>query len=112
MNALTAAKRRSTLPKQAPSSRQGLSADQVSHQLAFQAYSCMICGGGLGLEWAVDHDHALAKLHGHDPRHGCARCFRGILCKPCNLMLGWARDVPETLDRAAAYLRAAAEKLR
>jgi hypothetical protein len=64
----------------------------------------MVCEGPLLEEWAVDHDHALAELHGHDPRTGCARCFRGILCKACNLMLGWARDRPEVLTRGAAYV--------
>ncbi len=69
----------------------------------------MICLGPLEKEWAVDHDHELAALHGHDARHGCPRCFRGILCKACNLMLGWARDNPKTLETGAAYIRTARE---
>lgn len=103
---------RGSVPRQAPGSRQGLSAAAIEHQLQFQQYSCMVCGDGLGREWAVDHDHELAKLHGHSERHGCPRCFRGVLCKGCNLMLGWARDRPEVLERGAAYVRAARERAR
>jgi hypothetical protein len=33
---------------------------------------------------------------------------RGWLCKQCNFGLGSLGDSPETLDRAAAYLRASA----
>jgi hypothetical protein len=72
----------------------------------------MVCSDSLQKEWAVDHDHGLAALHGHDPRQGCPRCFRGILCKGCNLMLGWSRDRPEVLERGADYLRSAAESAR
>lgn len=104
-----AARARGSLPRSPVSGRQGLSPGQVSHQLEFQSYRCMLCKGALGSEWAADHDHYLASLHGHDPRRGCQRCFRGILCKACNLMLGWARDDPERLEAAAAYVRAARE---
>ena len=66
----------------------------------------MICQDPLTSDWAADHDHALAAEHGHDPRRGCRRCFRALLCRGCNLMLGWARDRPEVLERGADYLRA------
>lgn len=87
--------------------RQGLTEAEVAHQLRLQEYLCMICGDSLGLEWAADHDHALARLHGHDPKQGCRWCFRGLLCKGCNLMLGWSRDRPEVLEAGAAYIRLA-----
>lgn len=112
MTLARAARSRGSVPRAPLTGRQGLSPDQVSHQLEFQAYRCMVCGGALGKEWAVDHDHYLASLHGHDARRGCQRCFRGILCKGCNLMLGWARDEPATLERGAAYVRAARESAR
>ncbi len=72
----------------------------------------MICKGALEKEWAVDHSHALARQHGHPEERGCLRCFRGILCKGCNLMLGWARDDPERLETGAAYVRASLEAAR
>jgi hypothetical protein len=40
---------------------------------------------------AIDHDHANGMV-------------RQVLCAPCNLMLGCARDNPETLKRAASYV--------
>ncbi len=106
------ASQRGSIPRSPLTGRQGLSPDQVSHQLASQSFLCMICKGALLKDWVVDHDHALAARHGHNPQQGCQRCFRAILCKGCNLMLGWARDDPERLEVGAAYLRAAAEKLR
>lgn len=41
---------------------------------------------------AVDHEHTTGRI-------------RGLLCHNCNLLLGHARDNPETLTSAIAYLR-------
>jgi hypothetical protein len=41
--------------------------------------------------WAVDHCHATGKI-------------RGILCQPCNIILGMAKDKPLTLERLSRYL--------
>lgn len=54
---------------------------------------CMICGqepNGKGLE--PEHDHESGKV-------------RGMVCYRCNTILGWAKDDPEILERAAEYLR-------
>lgn len=57
---------------------------------------CAVCGepdpkskGGV---WHTDHDHATG-------------VFRGIVCFPCNVMLGTARDTPSYLEEGAKYLR-------
>jgi hypothetical protein len=51
---------------------------------------CDICGGSKG---GIEFDHC--HTHGH---------FRGWICKHCNGMLGFARDDPVILIKAAAYL--------
>lgn len=67
---------------------------------------CLICRRPIPPH-VVDHDHALARLHGHDESHGCPLCVRGLLCPSCNTLLGNARDDPAVLRRAAAYVEAA-----
>lgn len=65
-----------------------------------QGGKCAICGTAKGSatgkddrRLAVDHCHATMKV-------------RGLLCGNCNRMLGLAKDEPETLRRAIAYLEA------
>lgn len=50
---------------------------------------CDICGEITSLNFDHDHNHKI---------------FRGWLCRNCNLMLGYAKDNPETLRRAIEYL--------
>ncbi len=54
----------------------------------------------------IDHDHGLAAIHPHPVAAYCVRCIRGLLCGHCNTLLGFARDNPEVLNRAAEYIRA------
>jgi hypothetical protein len=69
--------------------------------LAAQGLTCAICqrANGSTRRLAVDHDHGCC-----DGPTSCGRCVRGLLCKPCNRLLGHVRDDPETLRRAARYL--------
>lgn len=61
---------------------------------------CEICGSTAQeanpakTRLCIDHDHATGE-------------FRGLLCTPCNVMIGNALDDPEILLAAAAYLRRA-----
>lgn len=48
---------------------------------------------------AVDHDHACCP----GPT-SCGACVRGLLCGPCNQLLGHFRDDPQTFLRLANYL--------
>lgn len=55
---------------------------------------CECCGTnycGNKHDWALDHDHETGE-------------FRGVLCHPCNLILGFAKDSVNRLDLAIAYL--------
>lgn len=74
--------------------RHGLTADEYRGMLDRQSGCCASCGDGLGdgrRDRHIDHDHNTGKV-------------RGILCPPCNLMLGHAKDDPRRLRAAADYL--------
>ena len=82
------------------------------HQMTTEQYQalyeaqggvCYICGVATGKTkmLAVDHDHGCTA--GHDPKKSCPKCWRGLLCGPCNFdLLG--RYSPDALVRALAYL--------
>ena len=84
----------------------GITAQEYADLLAFQDGRCYRCHRK---PWrkrlAVDHDHALAKLHDHPEDQGCKKCIRGLLCSRCNKDLGWIRDDPAAMDRGGDYLR-------
>lgn len=68
-------------------------------ELLRQYKSCAICnsdGGARGL--FVDHDHDTGEV-------------RGLLCRSCNLGVGFFNDSPATLRKAAVYLEKHAPKL-
>jgi Recombination endonuclease VII len=64
----------------------GLTPEQYIALLEYQQYLCAVCriANGKTKALAVDHDHALAKLHPHDVKKACVECVRGLLCGPCN----------------------------
>lgn len=84
-----------------------ITAEEYSRILAVQGGSCFICvrAKGARRSLSVDHDHAQALRDGHEADKGCPQCVRGLLCQPCNKMLGHLRDDPEAFERAADYLR-------
>jgi hypothetical protein len=84
--------------------RHGLTTLQIEAMRRDQRGACAVCGAPLPLVPLVDHDHRLARLHGHRTDRGCARCVRALLCNPCNLMIGNARELPRVLRAGAAYL--------
>ena len=102
--------RQPTIPRAQPArhARHGLSADRVDAMDAAQRGLCLVCRRPMAERGGrvIDHDHRLAERHPHDPRRGCQACVRGLLCPPCNSLLGFAGDSEEVLERAAAYLRA------
>lgn len=75
----------------------GLAPGRVAEIETAQDGRCGICGGLP--EQATPRKVYLHVDHDHD-----TQSFRGLLCHACNIMLGMARDNPETLRKAAAYL--------
>lgn len=63
---------------------------------------CAICRRATGAtrKLSVDHDHRCC-----NGPVSCGRCVRGLLCRPCNDMLGHMRDDPDAFVRAVVYLR-------
>lgn len=69
-----------------------------------QGGKCFVCRKATGKtkRLAVEHDHDLAKEHGHDPKKGCLRCIRALCCGRCNRLVAFL-DV-EALGRAIELL--------
>lgn len=71
----------------------GFSPSLFTATLTAQDHRCAICGDTASQASAADHCHE-------------TRQPRGVLCKRCNSLLGFARDDIGLLLRAAAYLAA------
>lgn len=72
----------------------GLTPEQLQ-EMFDKATGCAVCGGppnGPGKKFHIDHCHNSGRV-------------RGLLCAKCNTLIGLADDNPETLEKAAAYLR-------
>lgn len=75
-----------------------LTLEEYDELLKEQNYCCAICGTnikecdtGSGNHLAVDHCHSTGKV-------------RGLLCTPCNILLGKAKDNVTILQAAINYL--------
>lgn len=68
--------------------------------LAAQGGGCFICSRPpeAGKRLAVDHDHACCP-----GKTSCGMCVRGLLCTPCNLLLGRLGDDEQSIRRVAKY---------
>jgi len=69
--------------------RYGITVAQRDALIQEQEGKCAICGEAKQL--VTDHCHK-------------SRVVRGMLCRTCNLMLGYAYDNPDILEKAIAYL--------
>lgn len=72
----------------------GLNPDEVFQWVEKNGWVCAICGEIVGHRTrAADHNHITGK-------------FRGILCSRCNIGIGYFKDNPTLLQKAAQYLQA------
>lgn len=70
----------------------GITLEQKQALFEKQGASCAICKSNSPvIRWHLDHCHRTKRV-------------RGILCNNCNLMIGHAKDNPQTLIEAANYL--------
>lgn len=69
----------------------GITIKERNALLRRQGYRCAGCRKPKHGHWHTDHCHGSGKV-------------RGVLCRPCNLALGFVRDNPATLRRLASYL--------
>lgn len=74
-------------------SRFNLTVEAYDELLESQCEVCAICGDECdsGHRLSVDHDHETGEV-------------RGLLCKDCNIALGFFRDNVKSLARAIEYL--------
>lgn len=71
----------------------GITADEYQRIYEYQHGCCALCRRATGAtrRLAVDHCHSTGRV-------------RGLLCKYCNRLLGFARDSVAFFQRCAAYL--------
>ena len=81
----------------------GITPEQYWAIYAAQDGRCAICQRGMGKSkrLAVDHDHT--RGCGHDPKHACPQCVRGLLDNTCNAIVVGRYDI-QALARAIHYL--------
>ena len=71
----------------------GVTQESFDTKFESQGRKCAICGTTDPSKsgWQTDHDHASNR-------------FRGVLCNPCNLFIGLAKESVHTLMKAIMYL--------
>ena len=69
----------------------GILPEEYDRLLIEQNNKCAICKNDIGHEAAVDHNHETKKI-------------RGLLCRNCNVGIGFLQDQPSILRAAAEYL--------
>ena len=70
----------------------GITLEKFERMVELQENKCAICEEVFTKVPCIDHNHSTGAV-------------RQLLCKECNLVLGLAKEKPETLVKAAAYLK-------
>jgi Autographiviridae endonuclease VII len=77
----------------------GITVEEYDAMVARQGGRCKICKKKSNELLYVDHCHATLGI-------------RGLLCRHCNFMLGFAKDDPDILEEGSRYLRRFLRKMR
>lgn len=81
--------------------KHGITLEQYNQAHKYQNDLCAVCQRPETKNQclAIDHDHK------HCPGEtGCNKCFRGLLCRNCNLALGHFHDDRYVLEQAIKYI--------
>lgn len=79
--------------------RYGITLVEVKEMLLAQGSKCAICKKEIRIDGAKGRDKAVV-----DHCHNSSK-VRGLLCTPCNLMIGYSYDNEEILQSAIDYLK-------
>lgn len=71
----------------------------TSAQLITMPMECQACGTKKSLH--IDHDHSCCP-----DDYTCGECYRGVLCRECNVVLGLIKDKVARLEALIEYLEA------
>lgn len=87
--------------------RFNLQPGQYDQMLVDQENSCACCCDEFTEDNSphVDHDHSCCGFTATPQRRTCGKCTRGLVCKCCNLMLGYAHDDVWRLEAGIDYLK-------
>ena len=77
----------------------GITIEEYNNLSTLQDGLCAICKNNTPL-LVVDHNHSCCA----GPK-SCSKCIRGLLCRNCNLGLGYFKDNKKTLKSAIKYLK-------
>lgn len=81
----------------------GFEKEELEALIFLQDNKCAICERSFD-EFRMDVDHNHSCPENHPKNKSCQKCFRGLLCGPCNQALGLFRDQPDLMRRAAEYI--------
>jgi hypothetical protein len=80
-----------------------ISSEEYYEMLSQQNNQCKLCeitSEQYGRHFSVDHDHSCCPGN-----KSCGMCVRGLLCNPCNMLLGVYEKSSDFFEKAAQYLR-------
>jgi hypothetical protein len=82
--------------------KQGLTVESYTAMWEKQNRCCAVCRTPLELlsrNTTVDHDHRCCAKN-----RSCGKCVRALLCRHCNIGLGFFKDSVSTLQKFITYL--------